>query len=331
MRYGIAPIVLCVLACAAAGAEEKASAVLRPAIDGEWWQVAGDPDLGKWTSPGQQPVDFGVWQARDGTWQLWSCIRNTKCGGNTRLFYRWEGKRLTDADWKPRGIAMTARPELGETLGGLQAPHVIREGDTYLMFYGDWGHICLAESDDGKTFRRVLGAGGRPQLFSGPYQNTRDAMVMKHDGTYYCYYMGHKKEAEIQSAIFCRASRDLKHWSDPVMVSGGGSPATQDRWWGGDAECPHVVRRHGAFYLFRNQRYGPKNLNTQYRSQDPLDFGVDTDKYIVGTLPVAAPEIIRHDGRDYIAALLPSLKGIRIARLTWVPAEKQASRDQGTK
>jgi hypothetical protein len=331
MRYGIALIVLCVLACAAAGAEEKASAVLRPAIDGEWWQVAGDPDLGKWTSPGQQPVDFGVWQARDGTWQLWSCIRNTKCGGNTRLFYRWEGKRLTDADWKPMGIAMTARPELGESLGGLQAPHVIREGDTSLMFYGDWGHICLAESDDGKTFRRVLGAGGRPQLFSGPYGNTRDAMVMKHDGTHYCYYMGHKKEAEIQSAIFCRTSRDLKQWSDPVMVSGGGSPATQDRWYGGDAECPHVVRRHGAFYLFRNQRYGPKNLNTQYRSPDPLDFGVDTDKYMVGTLPVAAPEIIRHEGRDYIAALMPSLKGIRIARLKWVPAEKQASRDQGTK
>ncbi len=322
MRHAVALVLLGVLACTVVGGEEG-QAVLRPAIDGDWWPVAGDPDLGKWTSPGQQPVDFGVWQARDGTWQLWSCIRNTKCGGHTRLFYRWEGKRLTAPDWKPMGIAMTADPDLGESLGGLQAPHVIRDRGKYLMFYGDWGHICLAESDDGKTFTRVLGSGGRPQLFSGPYDNTRDAMVMKHDGTYYCYYMGHKKDAAIQSAIFCRTSRDLKTWSEPVMVSGGGSPATQDRWWGGDAECPHVVRRHGAFYLFRNQRYGPKNLNTQYRSQDPLDFGVDTDKYIVGTLPVAAPEIIRHEGRDYIAALLPSLKGIRIARLKWVPAGKE--------
>ncbi|MCK5209427.1 MAG: hypothetical protein KAQ79_15440, partial [Cyclobacteriaceae bacterium] len=45
--------------------------VLIPTIDGEWWQVAGDPDLGEYTSPKQQPVDFGVWQAADGTWQLW--------------------------------------------------------------------------------------------------------------------------------------------------------------------------------------------------------------------------------------------------------------------
>jgi hypothetical protein len=48
-----------------------------PRIDGPWWTVSGDPDLGEWTSERQQPVDFGVWQAGDGTWQLWSCIRNT--------------------------------------------------------------------------------------------------------------------------------------------------------------------------------------------------------------------------------------------------------------
>src|SRR5687767_14791098 len=61
-----------------------------PVIVGEPWKIAGDPDLGEFTSPKQQPVDFGVWQANDGTWQLWSCIRGTKCGGNTRLFYSWE-------------------------------------------------------------------------------------------------------------------------------------------------------------------------------------------------------------------------------------------------
>ena len=90
---------------------------LIPAIDGDWWQVAGDPDLGEYTSPKQQPVDFGIWQAADGTWQLWSCIRHTNCGGNTRLFYRWEGKNLTDPDWKPMGIAMEADTTLGESKG----------------------------------------------------------------------------------------------------------------------------------------------------------------------------------------------------------------------
>ncbi len=134
--------------------------------------------------------------------------------------------------------------------------------------------------------------------------------------------MEHKKDATIQSAIFCRTTGDLSTWSEPVMVSGGGSPATEDRWYGGDAECPFVIPRAGAFYLFRNQRYGPDNLNTQYRSANPLDFGGDEDRYRTGTLPVAAPEIVLHDGQYYIAALTPELNGIRIARLKWVEREK---------
>lgn len=55
--------------------------ILVPQIDGDFWQVAGDPDLGKYTSAKQQPVDFGIWQAADGTWQLWSCIRYTTVPG----------------------------------------------------------------------------------------------------------------------------------------------------------------------------------------------------------------------------------------------------------
>lgn len=291
--------------------------ILVPQIDGPWWQVAGNPDLGEYSSDKQQPVDFGIWQAADGTWQIWSCIRHTNCGGKTRLFYRWEGKQLTDSHWQPMGIAMQADPKLGETRGGLQAPHVIKDDGKYFMFYGDWGRICLADSADGKKFTRVLNQRGQPDLLTGPYENTRDPMVMKHAGKYYCYYMGHKKDAKIQSAIFCRTARNLSQWSKPVMVSGGGSPATQDNWFGGDAECPFVVQRGGIFYLFRNQRYGDDNLNTQYGSNDPLNFGVDDDQYRIGTLPVAAPEIVFYDGSYFIAALMPNLKGIRIARLKW--------------
>src|SRR5260221_4141859 len=100
----------------------------KPRIVGDWWQVAGDPDLGELTSPKQQPVDFAIWQAADGTWQLWSCIRSTKETGHTRLFHRWEGRNLTDANWTPMGIAMRADPQFGETPGGLQAPFVFRDG-----------------------------------------------------------------------------------------------------------------------------------------------------------------------------------------------------------
>ncbi|OPZ30655.1 MAG: hypothetical protein BWZ02_00632 [Lentisphaerae bacterium ADurb.BinA184] len=291
---------------------------MRPRIISDWWQVAGNPDLGAYGRPGQQPVDFAVWQAADGTWQLWSCIRHTACGGQTRLFYRWEGAALEQEHWEPKGIAMEAKPELGETAGGLQAPHVIRDNARYLLFYGDWNRICLATSADGKAFERRAGASGQPDLFAGPYGNSRDPMILKIGDVYHCYYTGHSEHAQPQAAVFCRTSEDLECWSEPVVVSCGGAARRQTDWYGGDCECPFVVERDGRFCLFRNQRYGPDSLNTQYCSPDPLDFGRDDDRYRVGTLPVAAPEILLDRGRHYIAALLPGLTGIRIAGLEWL-------------
>lgn len=295
-----------------------ADEVAVPKVAGPWWQVAGNPDLGEYTSEKQQPVDFGIWQAKDGTWQIWSCIRHTKCGGHTRLFYRWEGKQLTDTAWTPMGIAMEADTSLGEAQGGLQAPHVFIEDGIYYMVYGDWYRICLARSEDGKTFHRVLNKRGQPDLFAGPYAQMRDAMMLKVGNLFYCYYMGHDKEAQYDSAIFCRTSPDLEEWSEPVMVSAGGTPDTQCNWYGGDAECPFVVHKDGLFYLFRNQLYGVPSLNTQYASSNPLNFGVGHDRFLIGTLELAAPEIVHFDGRWYIAALNPGLDGIRIAPLEWM-------------
>ncbi|MBI4581630.1 MAG: hypothetical protein HY718_18175 [Planctomycetes bacterium] len=299
------------------------SVPMMPRVQGPWWTVAGNPDLGELNGPrpgdrrgGQQPVDFAVWQAADGTWQLWSCIRGTKCEGNTRLFYGWEGARLTDRDWKPMGIKMRADPQYGETPGGLQAPHVVREGDTYYLFYGDWVNICLACSLNGKTFERWLMPNGEAGMFSeGDKANTRDAMatVVRSDPmTWYCYYTA---SGEGVGADYCRTSHDLRTWSEPKVVARGGMTGTG----GGSAECPHVVFHSGYYYLFRTQRYGGPPTTSVYRSKDPMDFGVDTDDKFVCLIEVAAPEIVIHEGQWYIAALLPDLQGIRIARLAWVP------------
>src|SRR5687767_11086412 len=163
---------------------------MMPRISGEWTEMAGDPDLGSLTTPKQQPVDFGIWLAADGTWQLWSCIRGTKEPGKTRLFHRWEGKRLEDKNWQPRGIAMLADPALGETEGGLQAPFVFREGAASKMLYGDWMNICLAASENGKTFTRHRGQGGNPQVFRGASEaeNSRDPMALRIKDLWHCYY-----------------------------------------------------------------------------------------------------------------------------------------------
>lgn len=292
--------------------------VFVPEIDGDWWPVAGNPDLGEYTTDRQQPVDFGVWQAKDGTWQLWSCIRDADCGDNKRLLYGWEADHLTDSDWKPMGIKMEADTRLSEASGGLQAPHVIMKEGVYYMLYGAWGKIALAKSEDGKNFERVINETGTAILFEGPMGYTRDAMTLQIGDTYYCYYTAHIPRTtpeKIKTAIFCRTSKDLHTWSDATMVSGGGSVAGLDGFGWGDAECPFVVPLEDQYMLFRNHIYGPNNLNTQYVSDDPLDFGVDTDDYMVSQLKVAAPEIVKMGDQYYIAALNPNLDGIRIAKL----------------
>jgi hypothetical protein len=73
-----------------------------------------------------------------------------------------------------------------------------------------------------------------------------------------------------------------------------------------------------AYYLFNTQRYGRRQHTTVFRSRDPLHFGINDNRLEVTTLPVAAPEIILHEGQSYIASLKPALDGIQIARLKWV-------------
>jgi len=284
---------------------------LRPVIEGPWWSVADRPQLPEaYHSPKQEPVDFGLWQAADGTWQLWSCIRNTRCGGNTRLFFGWEGRTLFDEDWAPQGIKMESRPDLGETPGGLQAPHVIKVDGQYLMAYGDWENICFATSHDGKTFERVIQANGKTGVFGeGPGANARDPMLVHINGLWHCYYTAIRHG---KGYGFCRTSTDLKTWGNAIVTSYGGRIGPNP-WWN---ECPHVVEvLPGEFVYFRNQFYGQGQTNWAYYSRNPFNFGIDDDTDLVARFPIAAPEVVQFEGKYYIAALKPGLDGIQIARL----------------
>lgn len=309
---------LCAVGCGSAHRDRP----LVPRVEPPWWTVARNPDLGELNGPPvgenrppQEPVDFSIWQAADGTWQIWSCIRNTKCGGHTRLFYRWEGPSLTARDWKPMGIAMQADTQYEQSAGGLQAPHVVLIGDLYHMFYGDWDNICIQRGRDGKVFERWLYPNGRPGMFTeGPGVNTRDAMVIRIGDTWYCYYTAFPNQV---GAVYCRTSKDLRNWSDSKVVARGGLTGLSPY----SSECPFVVQIGDWFYLFRTQRYAGPPTTSVYRSRDPLDFGVDVDEKFVCLLEVAAPEIVFHEGRYYIAALLPDVQGIRVARLAWRPDE----------
>lgn len=291
---------------------EEAPIKLRPVIKGDWWRVASNPDLGEWTSDEQEPVDFGIWQAADGSWQLWSCIRKTKHPGRTRVFHRWEGMELMDPNWKPMGITFKGDGTIGETIGGMQAPYVIKVENQYRMYYGDYRHICLAVSDDGKTFKKQLLAHDMTGLFGeGPTAMARDPMLLQVGDTWYCYYSAQPQRGH---GVWVRTSKDLIHFEDPKLIMTGGQAGTE--WW--NFECPHVVFHEGYFYLFHTQNYGVgKQQTSVYRSQDPSYFGIDDDSNFVCHLPVAAPEVVFHEGEMYLAALSEELDGIRISKLEW--------------
>jgi hypothetical protein len=289
-----------------------APAPVVPVIESPWWRVTGSPDLGALSSPEQQTVDFAIWPAGDGSWQIWECIRGTREPGYARVFYHWQGAHLTDTDWTPLGIALHADPSVGETVGGLQAPFVLPFGGGWRMFYGDWEHICQARSDDGKSFVRELTDAGTSGMFSeGAGAQTRDPMVLAlGDGRYILYDSAYPGGVD---RVYARTSTDLQTWSEPRVVAAGGAAGDGPY----SAECPFVVARAGWYFLFRTQRYGADAQTRVYRSPDPLDFGVDDDRYLVTLLPVAAPEIVTVGDATYIAALRPGLDGIQIARLAW--------------
>ena len=141
-------------------------------------------------------------------------------------------------------------------------------------------------------------------------------MVLRIGDLWHCYFTAHP---ENRGSVYCATSPDLRAWGAPRIVARGGRARAGPY----SAECPFVVELEaGRFYLFRTQRYGLDAQTSVYFSRDPFDFGLDRDEgHFVCTLPVAAPEIVRQEDRFYIAALAPSLKGIRMARLEWAPAD----------
>lgn len=289
-----------------------------PRIAGDWVQIAGEPDLGRFATPKQEVVDFAIWEALDGSWQAWSCIRHTAEAGATRLFHRWQGKSPAAPGWEAMGVAMRADPAFGERLGSLQAPHVLKIDGRYWMFYTSGGRAFAALSEDGKTFARRQLTPGRFGLFerfatgeeSVVGGGGRDIMMLRDGARWIACYTANPDNI---GRVYARTSSDLKTWDGARIVAWGGEAGTNYY----SAECPWVYRLPGSpwYFLFRTQLYKTNPMTRVYRSRDPFDFGLDHDRYLVARLPVAAPELCEHENRLYLACLTPGLDGLRTAPL----------------
>jgi hypothetical protein len=137
-------------------------------------------------------------------------------------------------------------------------------------------------------------------------------MVLRVGDRWHCYYTAHPGNKGFD---YVRTSKDLLTWSRERVVAADGRSGEGPY----SAECPFVAEpRPGDFYLFCTQHYGQNAQTSVYHSRDPFDFGIHHDAgHYVTALPVAAPEVFRFEGQWYLAALLPSLKGIQISRLEW--------------
>lgn len=326
---------------------------LRPVLDGDFWMIGDNPDLGglDGRSAGrvQECVDHHVFFAEDGNWHLWGCIRGTAVG---RVLYHWRAPHLTDRHWEQTGEMLRCDPAFGENLSHwegeewIQSPFIIKENGSYFLFYGghstEWdydgqarGHsdprvrsaasrcqICLMTSPDGIHWRRHRDERGYSRLFAGPGES-RDPALLKIGEVWYLYCAGGvvTPEGEALPQIYVRTSRDLYHWSDWQVALYDDTPPKEGVRSIWSHECPLVVEREGYFYLFRTESYDQR-ITHVYRSEDPLCFGLgaaQAREKEIGILPVGAPEIIVDQaGNEYVSSNHNLRGGTMLCRLQWV-------------
>jgi hypothetical protein len=285
-----------------------------PRVDGPWWRIAAPPALERHAKPGVQTVDFTVFQAGDGTWQLVSCVRGTAAPGGGRLLYRWQAARLEDSDWKPCGILAEADPALGHKEGTVQAPHCVRDGGRWRMFCNSNGARCL-DSADGIAFAWAKNDAGADRFFD----MARDVQLLDNrtvDGKWYAFYTdvraGLYPERKNHTVSFRTAATLGGKWSASADIGVLTPTKAGDDYVFAEAESPFIVRRGEWYYRW-------EQLDV-YASRSPTDWSGARRVELIpgGRRTYLAPEIVEHGGASYIAGYKDHGKGgIWMARLGW--------------
>lgn len=289
---------------------ESDNKVSTPVMGETSWKICTMPDLGELNGPDperQHIVDHGIIQAENGEWLLWACIRGTAVG---RLLYGWKGHSIEEGPWEELGVAARADTAWGEGIDPekMQAPHFFRTDTAFLCFYNSSG-IRLMTSRNGLDYRRLPINEGTNLLYS---EGGRDPMALVHEGKVFVYstISTVARDGWRYGFIIVRTSENLKRWSDYTIVNSGGI--------GGNgaisAESPFVIKKDGIFYLFRSSSITGRCY--VYASDNPYDFGVNHDNKLITTLPIKAPELIKHNDQWYISDL-DDFNGVMIRKLTW--------------
>lgn len=284
-----------------------------PVLEDDSWRLVENPDLGELGNRDpalQDVVDHHFYPGPDGRWRLWAAIRNARVG---HLLFGWVGDSLEKGLWQPEGVKLRAQPSLGEAMPGdseelVCAPFFVRHEGRWLCFYNSACGLHLLESADGLDFQRVLNTDGTSRLYRGG----RDPMVLRWEDQFLVYSCVTTVSADgwAKSFVIVRRSRNLRDWSDFIVVAEGGLAGNGPV----SAESPFVCHHDGMFYLFRSSSI---DFHTYvYASETPFHFGVNDDRKLVTILPIKAPELITQGEQTYISDLA-DFKGIRLRRLAW--------------
>lgn len=287
-----------------------------PVLTGAAWRIAGNPDMGPWSDPDAQPVDFSIWQAADSTWQLVACVRGTGYPGRGRLLFRWQADQLTNEDWTPMGIFMTSDAHEAHREGQLQAPHVVRDDGRYFMIYSSNGAAFLLSSTDGKSFTRETAHDSDVRLFA----MNRDIMLFDNrprDGLWYAYYTWitpNRYPERNNHSVGVRTANALRGpWSEVEDVRVGTASLPEDPYSFVNAESPFVLFHSGYYY-----RWEQSNV---FASEDPKRWpDRELTTMTLGDPPgVLAPEVVEWDGQFYLAGYRydEERQGIYLAPFSW--------------
>lgn len=284
-----------------------------PVLDSEPWRLVENPDLGALgnAQPARQDVvDHHLYLGPDGRWRLWAAIRNARVG---HLIYGWVGDDLEKGPWQPEGVKLRAELARGEARPGdpeelVCAPYFVPHEGRWLCFYNSACGLHLLESTDGLQFQRVLNTDGHSLLYRGG----RDPMVLRWEDQFLVYSCVTTVSADgwAKSFVIVRRSKNLRDWSDYIVVAEGGLAGNGPV----SAESPFVCQQDGLFYLFRSSSIDFQTY--VYASDTPYHFGVNDDRKLVAVLPLKAPELVTHRGQTYISDLA-DFKGICLRRLAW--------------
>ena len=296
-----------------AGASHQArpAGPLTPRIDGPWIQLVGRPPLEQWASPQAEPVDFTIFQADNGRWQLISCTRGTMHPGGGRLLYRWSSPELLCEDWRPEGIFLSSKPEWNHGQGSVGAPCHVKDGDTHYLFYHSRG-AHLMTSTNGVDFQ--------PFGTKAVFRMGRDVCLLddrERSGKWIAYYTSPERgtnPAAGDHTIRARTAETLEGpWSKEAVEILPLTPSPKGYKFV-YAESPLVIKRGDYYYRFE-QLY-------VYRSTDPLKWQGPPVACLAPKDPLKrlAPEIATCDGRDYLLAYQwrgKDPRGIYLAPLVW--------------